>query len=152
MRADQMPRALCGLWRGSRCMRRFWPAAIVRSRYEWLACILCPLLLTLLLLYAGFGEGLSFDLPFQFGPTKVPDNVVIVTMDESAYDDPELNPSGFAYPNFDRATHARFLKRLTADGAPLVVFDIFFKDPKQEDALFAAAITNHGNVILAAEL
>ena len=72
-------------------------------------------------------------------------------LNEQTYDDRELNAK-YSYPDFDRSTHARFLEKLRNDGAPLVVFDIFFKRDMPEDAEFAKAISSHGNVILAAQV
>src|SRR5688500_11421619 len=75
------------------------------------------------------GDGLarlSFDVPFVFRPDAPAVVVVVVTMNELTYDNPELNGTN-QYPVFDRATHARFLDKLREDGAPVVVFDIFFK-------------------------
>jgi CHASE2 domain-containing sensor protein len=92
---------------------------------------------------------LSFDMPFLFGSAAKPTNVVVITMDEGAYSNTKLNSTN-DYPDFDRATHARMLERLTV--APVVVFDILFRKSTPRDAILAAAITNHGNVVIAAEL
>jgi CHASE2 domain-containing sensor protein len=92
---------------------------------------------------------LSFDLPFLFGSAAKPTNIIVITMDEGAYRNEKLNSTN-DYPDFDRATHARMLERLTV--APVVVFDIVFRKSTARDSIFAAAITNHGNVIIAAEL
>ena len=113
--------------------------------------------LGVLIFFSRLGEPFaasSFDLPFRFWSPPTPDKVIVVTMDESTYSDPELN-KGYEFPKFNRSTHARFLNKLAADGAPLVVFDIFFQrfhEPTSEDGDLAAAITKHGNVILTAEL
>jgi CHASE2 domain-containing sensor protein len=101
-----------------------------------------------------FGDGLarlSFDTPFVFRPDVPAVDVVVVTMNERTYDDPELNGTNH-YPVFDRATHARFLEKLRMDGARVVVFDIFFKGETAGDAELARAITRHGKVILAAQI
>ena len=73
----------------------------------------------------------------------------MITMDETDYRDPNLNRRYGKYPKFDRETHAKFLTRLKDDGARLVVFDIYFADPQEEDGLLAAAITNFGKVVIA---
>lgn len=106
--------------------------------------------LGLLIFFSRLGEPSSFDLPFRFWSPATPDEAVLVTMDDTTYDDAGLNAK-YDYPDFDRSTHARFLEKLTADGARLVVFDIFFKDTMPEDDAMASAIKKHGNVILVAE-
>src|SRR5687767_4484796 len=93
-----------------------------KSRLEWLGCAFVPILISLPLFLAGVGELLSFDLASRSGPGVVPNEAVVVTLDETAYE-PELN-AGFKYPDFNRATHAHFLDKLKEDGAPIVVFDI----------------------------
>ena len=111
-------------------------------------------LLGLMLDGSRFGDALarlSFDVPFVFRPDAPPGEVLVVTMDELTYKENELNAK-YNYPYFDRSTHARFLDKLKADGAPLVVFDIFFEADMPEDEVFGTAIKNHGNVILAAEV
>jgi CHASE2 domain-containing sensor protein len=94
---------------------------------------------------------LSFDLPFLFRPSIGVPDLIIVTMNDGTYGDPDLNAK-YNYPHFDRSTHAKFLQKLASDDARLVVFDIFFADPMPEDEAFASAITNHGNVVLASEI
>lgn len=96
----------------------------------------------------------SFDESFRFskfGSEQIPTNVLVITMDEGAYADKELNPD-YKYPKFSRKTHGRLLDRLREGGAPVVVFDIFFPESEPEDEVFTAAITNHGNVIIVASL
>jgi len=114
----------------------------------------CACVIGLFLFFSPLGDPLarlSFDVPFLFRP-KIPTNdVIIVTMDESTYSDQELNAK-YSYPDFDRSTHAEFLKKLKSDGARMVAFDLFFKKQTPEDEKFAAAITNHGNVVLGADL
>jgi len=103
----------------------------------------------ILLSAAGWGEWMSFDALAKIRSGPIPNEAIIITMDETAYADPELN-KGYEYPKFNRATHAKFLDKLKADGAKLVVFDIFFKNGQPEDAALAEAIRNHGNVVIAA--
>ena len=110
----------------------------------------------MLLFFSRLGDPLervSFDLPFLFTPPVPAVDVVVVTMNERTYRNTELNGTN-DYPVFDRATHARFVDKLKADGARVVVFDLFFadSDPMNGDAALAEAITNHGKVVLVAEV
>ena len=93
-------------------------------------------------------EHLSYDLPFLFAPEGSFTNVIVVEMDQKSFD--EL---GQKYAErWDRSLYARLLDKLTADGAKLVVLDIFLDDPgtKETDDLLARAIRTNGNVVLAA--
>jgi CHASE2 domain-containing sensor protein len=127
----------------------------LKNRSAALASMLSACLIGVLLFFSVLGDPLawlSFDFPFLFAPPVPTNNVVVVEMDEKTQNDPDLNNTEkFRHPFFDRSTHARFLNKLKSDGARLVVFDIFFKDPTAEDALLATAITNHGNVVLGAD-
>jgi two-component system cell cycle sensor histidine kinase/response regulator CckA len=77
--------------------------------------------------------------------------VVIVYLDLPSYKAAELDP----FKPWPRALHAKLLRRLTAERARAVVFDIVFSDkgPSVEgnDAL-AKAIQENGHVVLASEL
>ena len=49
--------------------------------------------------------------------------------------------------------HARMVAKLAEEGAGMIVFDILFHDENPEqDESFAAAMRDHGKVILAAEI
>ncbi len=134
-------------------MRVGFPKLLRKPRPAFLPAILCSCALGALFFFSRLGDplaGLSFDAPFLFRGAAPPDDAVVVTMDETTYSDPELNQN-YKYPEFNRGTHARFLEKLRTDGARVVVFDIFFKDETPEDHVLAAAITNHGRVVIAAE-
>jgi adenylate cyclase len=96
-------------------------------------------------------ENESYDIPFRWRPwqTNAPGQVEMVYLDESSYDN--LHQSYTKVWN--RAFFTRFLKRLTAEGATAVVFDIVFSDPLDEktDQQFADGISEFGKVILAAD-
>lgn len=76
-----------------------------------------------------------------------PGEVMIVSIDRHSAqrlglpEDPEVWP---------RTIHAALVERLAAAGAAVIVFDIFFREPRspQEDAALASAIDAAGNVIL----
>jgi CHASE2 domain-containing sensor protein len=109
-------------------------------------------LIGLLLRTFPLGQGLvrlSYDLPFAFGAPKVPDEVVIVTMDEISY--LELRQT-YGKP-WDRTLHAQLLRKLTADQCRLIVLDVLFADagPAEADEALANAIQAHGKVVIGAE-
>lgn len=82
---------------------------------------------------------LAYDIPFRMRERLPVDDVCIVYFDEQ----------------YDRSVHAQLLRRLTADGARAVFFDVVFDAPSSDpesDGEFAAAIKAHGNVFLGAAL
>src|SRR5687768_16278096 len=98
----------------------------------------------------GIGETLSYDVSAAFAASAMPTNVVIVTMDETAYDALTEN-----YGAWRRSTHAKLLRRLKEDGSGAVIFDVAFFDASTnaaDDIDFAKAIHEHGQVILAASV
>lgn len=95
---------------------------------------------------------LSYQLPFNHLPktAHIPDDAVIVYLDEPSH--MALNQP--SHEPWDRSLHAALLQNLTAAGSRAVVFDIVFLGPGPDPAAdeeFAAAIREHGNVVLAAE-
>ncbi len=103
----------------------------------------------LLWFYPRLGAGLanwSYDLGFIFQPQTTLADVFIVYMDETAIARFGRKPS-----NWDRAWHAQLLKRMKADGAKLVVFDIYFDNqPQPGDQEFAQAMREYGKAVLGA--
>lgn len=91
----------------------------------------------------------SYDYLFRFGSRSVTNQVVLILMDNGAFD-------AFGQVRgqpWDRALHARLLNRLADDGCALAVFDSFFRelrDPQKDDAL-AAAMRRQKHVVLMAE-
>jgi adenylate cyclase len=105
-----------------------------------------------LLLWTALGDTLrnrSYDLPFQFLPEKHPTEVVLIYLDDASH---AYLKQKYLEP-WSRAFFTRLLKRLTADKAKAVVFDIVFSDllDSKIDQEFAEAIRENGNVILAAD-
>ena len=96
-------------------------------------------------------ERLSYDLPSVASSRFVSDEVLIVQMDEVSSRDPELQP--YSGPVSFRPWHARLLERLKADGAKMVVFDVFTKGPASEaaDKDLIQALKNFHQVVLAAD-
>ena len=110
------------------------------------------ILVGLILATFRIGEGLvhlSYDLPFAFGSPPVPDDVIIVKMDEDSNE--ALKQPAVLW---DRRIHARLLDKLKADGSGMAIFDVLFADPgtDEENAALARAIEAHGNVVLAGGL
>ena len=95
-------------------------------------------------------SNLSYDVPFAFRPDIAVRGVVIVYLDEESY-----RELGQHYKQWDRALHAHLLEQLKAEGAKLVVFDIFFPEANTNnptsDAQFAEALRAHGRAVLGAE-
>ncbi len=81
-------------------------------------------------------------------PQPVPADILIVGIDE-----PSFQELGLAWP-WPRRLHAALVDRLAAAGARAIVFDVVFADATTEadDAMFAAAISRAGNVVLAQDL
>jgi CHASE2 domain-containing sensor protein len=98
----------------------------------------------------GKWEDASYDYLYRFATfaPKTATNVVVVFMDDPAY--AEL---GQTRPVWDRSLHARLANKLADDGCPLVVFDIFFLQPRdpQKDAGLARALGRLNKVVLAAK-
>ncbi len=83
------------------------------------------------------------------GPITSEGQTVIVGIDQQSYDD-----MGQTFP-WPRSYHAKLLENLTRAGARLVIFDLIFDAPGNDaggDSAFAAAIANHGQVILGAKM
>ena len=106
------------------------------------------ILLSLLPFVLELEENAGLDWLFTTrGSRTPPADVVIVSIDRHSSDilglpeEPE---------NWPRAVHARLVERLVTAGAAVIVFDIFFREPRtpEGDAALAAAIDAAGNVIL----
>jgi CHASE2 domain-containing sensor protein len=92
----------------------------------------------------------SYDYLFRFGSSPVTNQVVLVMMDNQAYEDYDQTRG----QTWDRGLHAKLLQKLADDGCALVVFDAFFKkpgDPAKDEAL-AAAIRRQQRTVLMAKL
>jgi adenylate cyclase len=105
-----------------------------------------------ILLTTSLGHGLqaaSYDLPFEWRPAMYPNEVEMVYLDDASYE--QLHQK-YTEP-WNRAILTKLLKRLTADGASAVVFDIVFSDALDPatDQQFAAAMSENGKVIIACD-
>jgi len=100
------------------------------------------------------GLGLLFHLR---GVKPPPPEVVIVSIDrESSEHLPQSdNPDRSDSPDrWNRSVHARLIDKLAKEGASVIVFDVYFVDPRsnQEDQLLAESIRKARNVVLAERL
>jgi CHASE2 domain-containing sensor protein len=90
----------------------------------------------------------SYDYLFRFGAHMVTNRVTLILMDNEAYD----YFHQIRGQPWDRGLHARLLNRLADDGCALVVFDSFFRqprDPAQDEALAKAMRRQHHIVLMA---
>jgi len=90
----------------------------------------------------------SYDCLFRFGTRPVTNKVALILMNEEAHLKLRQERG-----KWDRRLHAQLLDKLTEDHCSLVVFDVFFEDPKDPeiDKALASAIRRNGHVILAAK-
>ncbi len=114
--------------------------------------VLCAALGVVPCFYYNLGSpwiDLSFDLPYLFkSQSPVPDEVVIIHIDEVTYELLHQTPK-----NFDRKLYAPVLDHLTREGAKQVLIDVWF-DPAEAtpgDPDLAEAIRRNGNVFLVIE-
>jgi adenylate cyclase len=119
----------------------------VRLRVFGLALLVFAVLALLASFQAGQTlENQALDLSYRLrSQSQPPKNIVIVGIDEQSFQ--ELRR---AWP-WPRRLHAEIIRQLKAAGARLIVFDIIFAEPNnpEDDQLFAKAIREAGNVILA---
>ena len=98
--------------------------------------------------WIALGESLDLELLFHMrGSRPPPGEVLVVSIDKASAD-------RFGLPNdlrkWPRSMHADLTARLSAGGASVIAFDIFFEEPRsgREDRIFADAVERAGNVIL----
>lgn len=94
-------------------------------------------------------EGLGLELLFKLrGARPAPGDVVVVAIDRPTIERLQLPSNTYKWP---RSLHARLVDRLSLEEPAVIVFDILFTEHGQPelDALFAQALRNNGNVILA---
>lgn len=108
--------------------------------------------ISLLPMVVDLEETLDLALLFRLrGPRPAPRDVVLVAVDRESADRLEVADEPEDWP---RGLHARLIDRLAAAGARLIVFDLFFEQPRAavEDEALAAAVGRAGNVVLCAYL
>jgi adenylate cyclase len=94
------------------------------------------------------GLGLLFHLR---GATKAPSDAVVVAIDRESSERLIVSTNPDRWP---RSLHARLIEALSRAGARVIVFDLYFAEPRspEDDAALAEAIKKAGNVILAEQL
>lgn len=124
-----------------------------RQKFIWPAiggalAALCGLLL-LEMPVGGPWTNASYDYLFRFGSRAVTNNVALILMDNEAFDQFHQVRG----QPWDRGLHAQLLNKLADDGCSMVVFDSFFRAPKDpvSDGALAAAMSRQRNVVLMAE-
>lgn len=120
-----------------------WPAFSDRA-----VTALCLVCLTLTLSVTGALTRIDhvlYDTAQRIQNRPVPDDVVLVTIDEQSLSDLGRWP-------WSRRTHAQLIDRLHAAGAKAIGFDVMFSEPQNEDptadALLSQAMARAGNVVL----
>ncbi len=106
----------------------------------------------LFLLWTPFGDSLadaSYDYLFRFGERPITNNVVLVVMDNAAFDYfHQLRGQPWS-----RELHAQLLNKLADDGSSMVVMDSFFRAPQdlQKDKNLVDAMKRQKHLVLMAE-
>lgn len=93
-------------------------------------------------------ERFGLDLLFRLrGARPAPSEVLIIGIDKASAEALGLPDRPQRWP---RALHARLTDALSRAGAAVIAFDVFFDEPRsdRDDAAFASAIRNAGNVVL----
>ncbi len=107
------------------------------------------IVMSLTLQGASFEENFGLALLFKLrGPRRPPEEAVIITMDKDSANRLNLPGSPAKWP---RSFHARLVNTLAEKKPAVIVFDLIFTEARlpEDDELFAKAILNSGNVILA---
>src|SRR5262245_6577604 len=94
------------------------------------------------------GLGLLFKLR---GARKPPADVLVVSIDRESSDYLKVSDDPDKWP---RSLYARLVQNLTRAGARVIVFDLYFVEPRspKDDKLFAAVMSKTRNVVLAERL
>jgi len=90
-------------------------------------------------------EDASVDLRFSLRERPVPDDLLVVAIDDTTFSDLQVR-----WP-FPRSLHAKAIDRLRRDGARAIVYDVQFteKTVAAQDYALYDAVARAGNVILA---
>jgi len=94
------------------------------------------------------GLGLLFTLR---GAVTAPNDAVVIAIDRESSERLSLSNNPDRWP---RSLHARLVESLSRAGASVIVFDLYFAEPRspEEDSALAEAIKKAGNVVLAEQL
>lgn len=117
-----------------------------RLAAEWLGLLIGGVLLAVFLVHRDVTRRIDFsmlDFAASLTTQEPADDIAIVAIDERSL------ASVGEWP-WSRATHARLIDNLRKAGAKIVLYDVLFVEPGDpaDDALLAAAIAQHGKVVL----
>src|SRR3569623_724329 len=130
--------------------RTWQPSALLTPFFISLLTALLGAVLLILPLGQSAEEYVGLDLLIkQRGARDAPAEAVVIPIEQRAEDALGLPNKPERWP---RALHARLVARLHEAGADTIVFDIHFKEPRDDDGVFAAALRRAGNVVLFAYL
>lgn len=124
-------------------------SGFTKSALFGLAVGLLGLIATIAPFGAGLEESIGLHLLFKLrGVREVPTDVIIITMDKKSADQLDLPDAPRKWP---RTLHARLVDQLIEKEAGVIAFDIIFNENRsaEDDRIFARAIQNAGNVVLA---
>ena len=97
-------------------------------------------------------ENADLELLFKSrGVRKAPSDVVVVSIDKESSDHLNVSDNPDRWP---RTLHARLVDTLSKAGARVIVFDVYFREPRSgnEDEALADAVKKARNVVLAESL
>lgn len=93
-------------------------------------------------------------LPLLFlvrGKVPAPDNTVLIAIDKESAHELAISEKIEEWP---RSLHAQLIRKLSAEGATTITFDVYFRRPRDpaDDEQLASAIRDSGRVLLFAHL
>jgi adenylate cyclase len=97
-------------------------------------------------------EDIELGLLFQLrGPTRAPSDVVVVSIDRESSEHLKVSHNPDRWP---RSLYAELVDKLRGAGARIIVFDVYFIEPRsnEEDSALARAIGKARDVVLAEPL
>lgn len=100
----------------------------------------------------GLEENVGLGLLFKLrGAAKAPPDAVVVAIDRESSDRLNVSNNPDRWP---RSLHAHLIETLSRAGARVIVFDLYFTEPRspEDDGALAEAIKRAGNVVLAEQL
>jgi len=109
---------------------------------------LVGLALSFLQLAKNTEEDIGLALLFKMrGIRTPPADVAVVSIDHESSEQLHVPDDPDRWP---RSLHARLIRKLVAQGAAVIAFDVFFIDPKsaQDDNALVTAVRQAGNVVL----
>jgi len=124
-------------------IRDNWPAALGAA-----LAVLCGLLLWATPLGDSW-ENASYDYLFRFGNRSATNHVTLILMDNASFDQFHQTRG----QPWDRELHTQLLNKLADDGCRMVIFDSFFRIPRDDakDEALAAAMRRQRAIVLMAE-